>query len=94
MPSSHMTVIVAVTFYILIERKFNIFAKLGMVCLCVIQGISRVELHYHTYEQVFAGVIFGTSFAFVFFKIFDLIWLKIKDLLPQWIGIQDDITLT
>jgi membrane-associated phospholipid phosphatase len=90
MPSSHVTVIVAVTLYILGQKGSNVLVKLGMVGLCILQGIARIELHYHTYEQVFGGAIFGTVFAFLFFKIFDLLWIRIKMIVPKWIGIQDD----
>ena len=49
MPSSHMTVIVAVTVYMLVKKDLNVLVKLGMIVLCIIQGIARVNLHYHTY---------------------------------------------
>jgi membrane-associated phospholipid phosphatase len=49
MPSSHMTVMAAVAFYVLISRpKLNIFMKIGLIILCILQGIARIELHYHT----------------------------------------------
>lgn len=90
MPSSHMTVIVAVAFFI-ITKKYNLWAKIGMIILCVLQGIARVELHYHTYEQVFAGVLFGSGFGFFFFKLFDLIWPRVKSFIPKFLKIEDDL---
>ena len=58
-----------------------------MICLSIIQGIARVELHYHTYEQVFGGVIFGTVFSFLFFKLFDFVWIKAKHFVPSFLGV-------
>ena len=86
-----MTVIVAVTFFMLMKKDLNILVKLGMVGLCVLQGIARVNLHYHTYEQVFGGIVFGTIFALVFFKLFDLIWSIINRFVPSWLNIHDDL---
>lgn len=86
-----MTVIVAVTFCMFGMKHINIFMKLGMIVLCILQGMARVELHYHTYEQVLGGVIFGILFSTVFFMIFNIIWIKIKGFIPKFIGIQDDL---
>lgn len=94
MPSSHMTVIAAVTFYIIAQKNFSISKLFGMICLCILQGIARVQLHYHTYEQVFAGAVFGIIYGYLFFKLFDIIWLKIKHLVPSWIGVQEDEFVT
>jgi membrane-associated phospholipid phosphatase len=91
MPSSHMTVIVAVAFFIFVKKDSNALAKLGMTVLCVLQGIARVLLHYHTFEQVFGGVIFGSVFAFSFFVFFDFIWPRVSRFVPSWLCIQDDL---
>ncbi len=91
MPSSHMTVIVAVAFFVFVKKDSNALAKLGMTVLCIVQGIARVLLHYHTLEQVFGGVVFGSVFTFSFFVIFDLIWPKVSRFVPSWLGIQDDL---
>ncbi len=91
MPSSHMTVIVAVTFCMFGMKEANIYMKLGMIVLCILQGIARVELHYHTYEQVLGGVIFGILFSTIYFMIFNMIWIRIKSFIPRFIGIRDDL---
>lgn len=90
MPSSHMTVIVAVTFYLLSMKGLNPFFKFVMVVLCILQGWARVLLHYHTYEQVYGGVFFGLGFAIVFFKLFDMIWDQLGSRIPKWVGIEED----
>ena len=82
MPSSHMTVIVAVAFFVFIKKDSRVMDKLGMAVLCFLQGIARVVLHYHTFEQVFGGVVFGSVFAFSFFVFFDFIWPKVIRFIP------------
>jgi membrane-associated phospholipid phosphatase len=82
MPSSHMTVIVAITFYLILKKEVSFFVKFIMIGLCVLQGIARVNLHYHTHEQVFGGVAFGIGFSFLFFKLFDFLWPKVKFFIP------------
>ncbi len=91
MPSSHMTVIVAVTFFMLIKKDLDLLTKLGMIVLCIVQGIARVNLYYHTVEQVFGGVIFGTLFAIIYFKLFDILYPKFKHLIPSFLHIQDNL---
>lgn len=86
-----MTVIVAVTFYMVTKKDLHILVKLGMAALCILQGIARVELHYHTYEQVVGGVVFGTVFAFLFFKAFNIIWEKLRHFVPSWLSLEDDL---
>ncbi len=93
MPSSHMTVIIAFTLYILMQKNMNIFVKIGMIIFCVLQGIARVNLHYHTYEQVFGGVLFGSVFCYLFFKAFDSVWKRIRNYVPRWANIKEDLYL-
>ena len=86
MPSSHMTVMVAASFYLILNKNLNILLKIGLVMMCYLQGMARIELHYHTLEQVIGGATFGIIFSFLYFRLFDTIWSKISknisDLLP------------
>jgi hypothetical protein len=86
-----MTVMVAVTVYMLVKKELNMLVKLGMLALCAVQGIARVNLHYHTYEQVFGGTIFGMLFAIIYFKLFDMLYPKITHLIPSFLNIRDDL---
>lgn len=82
-----MTVIVAVTLFMVLKRDLSILVKSTMVGLCVVQGIARVNLHYHTWEQVIAGAVFGSLFALLYFKIFDIVWPKITAFIPSFLDI-------
>ena len=72
MPSSHMLVITMYAMELWMKSKKT--QKIFLLFLVVSQGVARVELNYHTYEQVFAGIVFGI----VYLMLFHQIWVKVE----------------
>ncbi len=56
-PSSHMTVMCCYTLGIWLECRKS--QKIFLIVLVVLQAFARVQLKYHTWEQVIGGVIFS-----------------------------------
>ena len=48
--------------------------KMFLLFLVVSQAVARVELQYHTYVQVIAGVMF----SIVYMMLFHQIWIKLE----------------
>lgn len=65
MPSSHMIVMAIFALY-RIRNTSSWTERAFWVVMTVLEGVSRMELNYHTLEQVIAGTIFGVAYALIF----------------------------
>lgn len=77
MPSSHMTVMVALCLSRLVSPTASTLEKVVWIVLTVLQGYSRIALNYHTLEQVVGGTCFGIIYTLIFWKLWKLVepWL-------------------
>lgn len=95
MPSSHMTVMVGFTYWIFescqnTKNKNFLILKIFLLISCLVQGIARYQLNYHTVPQIIGGIIFGIYSVLILFKIIDKIYFKNKDLILRYLPIVDD----
>lgn len=63
-PSSHMTVICCYALGIWFNCKKS--QKAFLIVMVVLQGFARVQLKYHTWEQVLGGVFFAIIYTLIF----------------------------
>lgn len=63
-PSSHMVVITCYTAQLWTSCKKS--HKYFLLVMIMLQAFSRVELKYHTWEQVIGGIFFGVIYTLVF----------------------------
>ena len=63
-PSSHMTVICCYALGIWFDCRKS--QKIFMLIMIVLQGFARVQLKYHTWEQVLGGVAFAVIYSLIF----------------------------
>ena len=66
MPSSHMVVMVAYSFYQIRFSDAKTWQKVMWLALSVAQGFARIELVYHTLAQVIGGAVFGIAYTLLF----------------------------
>ena len=65
--------------FLKLKRRGSDAEKIVWVGITILEGISRVILNYHTFEQVIAGSAYGLIFAFFFTTIWSRTlgkWLK------------------
>jgi membrane-associated phospholipid phosphatase len=60
-----MVVMATFAFYRIRESK-HWAERIFWVAVTVAEGVSRMELNYHTLEQVIAGTAFGIVYALLF----------------------------
>jgi membrane-associated phospholipid phosphatase len=95
MPSSHMTVMAGFTYWIIESCRNNknknlLGLKIFLLISCVVQGIARYVLNYHTVPQIVAGIVFGVFSVLILFKLIDIIYFKNKNLILKYLPIVDD----
>jgi membrane-associated phospholipid phosphatase len=66
MPSSHMTVIIALFLSKMNASSSSKYEKIIWLVITILEGLSRVILNYHTVGQVIGGTIFGIVYTMIF----------------------------
>jgi len=93
MPSSHMTVMVGFTYWVLknYKNKPNALSiKIVLIIMCILQGMARFMLNYHTVAQIIGGFLFGILSVSILSKIIDSIYIKNKENIFKYLPIVDD----
>ena len=63
-PSSHMTVMTCYALGVWLHCRKS--QKMFLLILVILQGFARVQLKYHTWEQVVGGIAFAIVYGLIF----------------------------
>jgi membrane-associated phospholipid phosphatase len=65
-------VVMAIFAFHRIREGTNWAEKIFWVLMTILEGMARMELNYHTLEQVIAGTIFGVIYAALFKRLWQM----------------------